>query len=62
MPDRVHAAMNAMETTARDTVRDRAAAETQLPELPGRDPAVLPTRQLGHRPVRWAIQCTYFMR
>jgi len=61
MADRVNAAMNGMQATAAQTMRDRAAAEPEGDELPPRDHSVLTLRDRRNLRVHGmnSSLCTY---
>jgi hypothetical protein len=55
VPYRVHSAMNAMKTTRRESITNRATAEAEIHQLAPRDDPVLFRRDRGDQLVRWAI-------
>jgi hypothetical protein len=61
VPDRIHRAVNAMQSAGRETVIDRATPEAERQELAPRRHAVLPRGELRDRFVRWRSWTLYFM-
>jgi hypothetical protein len=56
--DGEHASVEAMQTPALQSPRDRAPVEPELQQLVPADDAVLPGRKIGESAV-WGCQCTH---
>jgi hypothetical protein len=62
MPDGVHAAMDGMEKAARNAVLDRPDPEPQRDELLTRDNTMLPSGELGDRPIGPRLQLPMYLK
>jgi hypothetical protein len=57
MPDRVHAAVDPMQTASPEPSANRLLAQSKIDQLPASNDAVLPTGQVSHLPVTWGFSC-----